>query len=360
LAPSVRDKEDALAAAGLAVLQAVPGYTIATDMANATLLVLPPRNATLQMVQATPASAVALAPPVAIGNFGYQSIGVTSTGFPIATHGRVAITLTFSDGSSTVASYHVLPPLDELVGAYGRFVTDAVNGAWYANMSDPFGRAPCVLGYNRDLKKQIGYHGGGGYEDHRIFNNGLSDEAGAGANVGFAAKVSGQPTVEEVAKLDAYVTQTLYGVKPGLPFGASLQCVEGAESLENPSCGPKDIVGPTADGIMSSMFWVPTNLTTQPKMPGYYAATGRAPSMQVLITAPSPRTGTTTTGAGFAIRKAPPRARRAGQDGAGTKDVPHRSDVRTTTLISPRSISRCISRWRIMTCSRRRTSHAGT
>lgn len=34
LAPSVRDKEDALAAAGLAVLQAVPGYTIATDMAN--------------------------------------------------------------------------------------------------------------------------------------------------------------------------------------------------------------------------------------------------------------------------------------------------------------------------------------
>jgi hypothetical protein len=269
LAPSVRDKEAALAAAGLAVLQAVPGYTIATDMANATLLVLPPRNATLQMVQATPASAVELAPPVAIGNFGYHSIGVTSKGFPIAMHGRVAITLTFSDGSSTVASYHVLPPLDELVGAYGRFVTDAVNGAWYANMSDPFGRAPCVLGYNRDLKKQIGYHGGGGYEDHRIFNNGLSDEAGAGPNVGFAAKVSGQPTAEEVAKLDAYVTQTLYGVKPRLPFGASLQCVEGAESLENPSCGPKDIVGPTADGIMSSMFWVPTNLTTQPKMPGY-------------------------------------------------------------------------------------------
>ena len=359
LAPSVRDKEAALAAAGLAVLQAVPGYTIATDMANATLLVLPPRNATLQMVQATPASAVELAPPVAIGNFGYHSIGVTSKGFPIATHGRVAITLTFSDGSSTVASYHVLPPLDELVGAYGRFVTDAVNGAWYANMSDPFGRAPCVLGYNRDLKKQIGYHGGGGYEDHRIFNNGLSDEAGAGPNVGFAAKVSGQPTAEEVAKLDAYVTQTLYGVKPRLPFGASLQCVEGAESLENPSCGPKDIVGPTADGIMSSMFWVPTNLTTQPKMPGY-ACDWQSPSMPVLITAPSPRTGTTTTGAGFAIRKAPPRARRAGRDGAGTKDVPHRSGVRTTTLISPRSISLCISRLQIMTCSRRRTSHAGT
>ena len=32
-------------------------------------------------------------------------------------------------------------------------------------------------------------------------------------------------------KLDAYVTQTLYGVKPGLPFGASLQCVEGDEAI---------------------------------------------------------------------------------------------------------------------------------
>ena len=63
-----------------------------------------------------------------------------------------------------------------------------------------------------------------GYEDNRIFNNGLSDEAGAGPHVGFAAKVSGAPVAAEVAKLDLYITTTLYGVKEGLPFGASLQC----------------------------------------------------------------------------------------------------------------------------------------
>jgi len=42
-----------------------------------------------------------------------------------------------------------------------------------------------------------------------------------------------------------------------LPFGASLQCVEGDEASEAPSCGPPEVVGPTADGIMASMFWVP-------------------------------------------------------------------------------------------------------
>ena len=60
----------------------------------------------------------------------------------------------------------------------------------------------------------------------------------------------------EVAKLDLYITTTLYGVKRGLPYGASLQCVEGEEGEEAPSCGPKDVVGPTKDGIMASMFWV--------------------------------------------------------------------------------------------------------
>ena len=44
---------------------------------------------------------------------------------------------------------------------------------------------------------------------------------------------------------------------PPLPFGASLQCVEGDEASEAPSCGPPEVVGPTADGIMASMFWVP-------------------------------------------------------------------------------------------------------
>ena len=265
LSPSVREKEATLGKAGYAVLQAVPAYTIGTDMRNATLHVLPPANASIEHVTAQPAGHLSLSSPRAVGGRGTMSVGVRGL-----TPGRVRLSVSFSDGTVSSASYHVLPPFDVQLSRYGAFASQV---AWYDNTSDPFGRAPCALGYNRELRRRIGVGAwDGGYEDNRIFNNGLSDEAGAGAHVGFAAKVSGAPVAAEVAKLDAYVTQTLYGVQSGLPFGASLQCVEGSAAAEEPSCGPPSLVGPTADGIMASMFWVPVGWPTTPgqdKMPGY-------------------------------------------------------------------------------------------
>merc|ERR1711957_370321 len=98
----------------------------------------------------------------------------------------------------------------EHVAAYGRFQAST---AWYANLSDPFSRGNSVFPWNRQLKKHIGVGAyDNGYEDNRIFNNGLSDEAGAGANLGFAAKVGMAPVKEEVEKLDLYITTTLYGI----------------------------------------------------------------------------------------------------------------------------------------------------
>ena len=262
LAPSIREKDDALAAAGFAVVQAVPSWTIATDMRNATLHVLPPRGSTIKQVDVAPAASILAGTPQPIGKKGFFSVPLRGL-----TVGRAAVSVSFSDGSTHVSNVYVLPPLDEHLASYGKFASET---AWYGNTSDPFGRGNSVLAWNRELKKHIGVPPEqNGYEDNRIFNNGLSDEAGAGANVGFAAKVSGQPLQAEVDKLDLYVTTTLYGVKKGLPFGASLQCVEGEEGEEAPSCGPPGVVGPTAGGIMASMFWVPTNVTTEKKMPGY-------------------------------------------------------------------------------------------
>ena len=109
-----------------------------------------------------------------------------------------------------------------------------------------------------------------------------SNLTGAGTHVGFGAVVGGSVVPSDAAKLDLYINDTLYGVKQGLPFGASLQCVEGQEGTyslllasgscsdcagrEVPSCGPPDSVGPTADGVMASMFWVPPNASQ--RMPG--------------------------------------------------------------------------------------------
>ena len=95
--------------------------------------------------------------------------------------------------------------------------------AWYDNVSDPFGRGNSVLPWNRELKLHIGVPPEqGGYEDNRIFNNGLSDEAGAGANVGFAAKVSGAPLQDEVgynprANSRSYTQATRYQLPAPAP-----------------------------------------------------------------------------------------------------------------------------------------------
>ena len=116
------------------------------------------------------------------------------------TSSRIDVALKIPSGwslrSTTSVAYHVLPPLDQQLAAYGTFATTT---AWYANTSDPFGRAPCVLAYNRQLQQQIGVHQPAtnrSYEDNRIFNNGLSDEAGAGAHVGFYASSNGTPTAD--------------------------------------------------------------------------------------------------------------------------------------------------------------------
>lgn len=262
LAPSVRDKDAALAAAGFAVVQAVPSWTIATDMRNATLHVLPPKGTRILAVRVTPTTSIAPGTPRTIGRRGFFAVPLQGR-----VPGRASVQVSFSDGSTHVSSLHVLPPLDIQLARYGRFCSET---AWYANTSDPFGRGNSVLGWNRELNMHIGVPPEqNGYEDNRIFNNGLSDEAGAGANVGFGAKVSGAPVQAEVSKLDLYITTTLYGIKPGLPYGASLQCIEGEAASEAPSCSPGELVGPTADGVMASMFWVPTNLTSGRKMPGY-------------------------------------------------------------------------------------------
>ena len=68
---------------------------------------------------------------------------------------------------------------------------------------------------------------------------GLSDEAGAGANLGLAAKMRQAPTTLEVARVDDYIQETLWGIKRNLPYNVSLQ-------------------DHASGGIRASLFWVPT------------------------------------------------------------------------------------------------------
>ena len=123
---------------------------------------------------------------------------------------------------------------------YGKFQAETA----YYSAPDPFQRSPCVLPWDRELKQHV-------RDDPRNYDVGLSDEAGAGANVGFASKVLYRPEQAEVSKLDAYIQQTLWGAG-----------VDGAGI-------PVSLQDQQKYGIRSSMFWSPQKNLNESFMPGY-------------------------------------------------------------------------------------------
>jgi hypothetical protein len=59
--------------------------------------------------------------------------------------------------------------------------------------------------------------------DGRAYDVGLSDDAGAANNLGFATSQAYSPGQDEVNRLDDYIAYTLYGSKPDKPHTMGLQ-----------------------------------------------------------------------------------------------------------------------------------------
>jgi hypothetical protein len=126
LAKSVRTKDEALALAGFAVMQAVPGYVVATDM-QAEIHVLPPKSQKILKISASPADTLATdGQPTPIGSNGFWKLGLRGL-----KRGRANVTVTYTDSTTSVANFFVLPPLNEHVGHYGQFQSKV---AWYGNV----------------------------------------------------------------------------------------------------------------------------------------------------------------------------------------------------------------------------------
>eukprot|EP00873_Tetraselmis_striata_P027364 jgi/Tetstr1/447628/TSEL_034988.t1 len=224
-----RARDAALAALGVASLHAVPGYTISTDMANASLLVqLPPGSPLcVESVTCNPPGVLQAGPPVRVGE--YVEVAVRG-----ARRGRARLAVRLSDGSEAVAHYHVLPAFSEQVARLGRHWATA---AWLPReFPDPFGRSASVMPWDREDGRHI-------LQDSRAYIVGLSDDAGAGNNLGFATKVNFAPVQAEVARVDEYIRWTLYGTKPGVAQPPLL-------SLQDPD----------TDGIRMTMFYYPDPL----------------------------------------------------------------------------------------------------
>ncbi|KAK3274995.1 hypothetical protein CYMTET_16855, partial [Cymbomonas tetramitiformis] len=121
--------------------------------------------------------------------------------------GRARLVLRYGDGSwQSVHMYVLAQPLAQHVAAYGDF---SANTMWLpANDTDPFARGASVMPWDREGRRHV-------LQDGRAFIVGLSDDAGAGANLGLATKVMYAPVEGEVRRVDDYIALTLNGQKNG-------------------------------------------------------------------------------------------------------------------------------------------------
>ena len=76
--------------------------------------------------------------------------------------------------------------------------------AWFTDTSDPFGRAPSPMTYDYEAGKIVD-------QDSRVWVAGLSDEGGTGAYLAAVVKQVIQPDAEEVAKLEDFIDQVVWG-----------------------------------------------------------------------------------------------------------------------------------------------------
>jgi len=135
-----RDVDAALVEVGEPVLRAVPGYTLATDMTTAKLMVLSlPAGATVANATSSDPTILAVSKvTVSDGGTGKPAAAMTTIALLPTARGRARISVVFSDGTEGVAHYMVLPPFPAQIAAVGKHWSEV---SWLPrDFPDPFGR----------------------------------------------------------------------------------------------------------------------------------------------------------------------------------------------------------------------------
>jgi hypothetical protein len=111
------------------------------------------------------------------------------------------LTITYSDRVVQTVHYYITDSASEAIGKLGNFFTTK---AWFNDSTDPFGRSPSVISYDRIADTQVD-------QDPRVWIAGLMDEGGSGAWLATLMKQSIQPEPEEISKLEQFIEDTLWG-----------------------------------------------------------------------------------------------------------------------------------------------------
>lgn len=127
---------------------------------------------------------------------GYQKITLRG-----ALWGKSRLEIRFADGSLQTFHYKVIKSESEVVRDLGRFLTTE---QWFSDTTDVFNRAPSVITYDIDTRKKV-------TQDRRAWIAGIGDEGGSGSWLAAIMKQYVQPDSGEIAKLQQFMDQTLWG-----------------------------------------------------------------------------------------------------------------------------------------------------
>lgn len=192
LADSLRDIENTLIEANRPVAVGIPGYVIPINVDAKLFLQY---KSAVKKITVEPKGALDLNEAKDTKN-GWKAYDIKGKIW-----GRARLTIDYVDGLSQSISYKIIEPESEVIASYGKFLTTE---QWYDDTTDVFHRAPSVITYDYEKKEKV-------LQDKRVWISGLSDEGGAGSWLGAIMKQVVMPDKDEVAKLEDFVNQTLWG-----------------------------------------------------------------------------------------------------------------------------------------------------
>ncbi|CAJ2511390.1 Uu.00g070150.m01.CDS01 [Anthostomella pinea] len=185
----VRGIDVAIRGTGTPVAMGVPGYIIPRDSPSQLFI---QTSSNVSSMTSKPADSLIIE-EISAGSY---SITPSSSAW-----GRTRLTIEYEDGKVQTIHYHVTKPGTEVLADLGRFLTTE---QWFNETSDPFGRAPSVMTYDYEARSIV-------TQDPRVWIAGLSDEGGVGAYLAAVTKQAIQPDAGEVAKLEMFVDEVLWG-----------------------------------------------------------------------------------------------------------------------------------------------------
>ncbi len=192
LADSLREVENTLVQNARPVAVGIPGYVVPMDV-NARLFLN--YEKAVRKITVEPEGAVELK-SIKAEKPAWKAYEVKGKKW-----GRARVTIDYEDGLSQIISYKIIDPEQKVIASYGKFLTTE---QWYDDTTDVFNRAPSAITYDYEKKEKV-------LQDSRVWIAGLSDEGGAGAWLGAIMKQVVVPEKEEVAKLEDFVNQTIWG-----------------------------------------------------------------------------------------------------------------------------------------------------